>query len=250
MPHTRLFAPGRQAETTASRRIFDPRSASRRARSPNFWPELIELITSHNRTSVCRVHMPDAADSPPRKGSIADMMRKGASDVMSSFSSGAKRSRVAASGDFDDVSEAGAATPASGAGPKSDPATATTRRKGGGIVQRAVQFLSPKTSKAQARSASRGGGGREAGRRRRGGRARARPRRRARCSPRSTRRGRADAGSPVPRGGDGRRHAPRARAAGRRRARRARPDRTTPRSARPRGGRTPRRRRARAWRTW
>ena len=54
--------------------------------------------------------MPDAADSPPRKGSIADMMRKGASDVMSSFSSGAKRSRVAASGDFDDVSEAGAAT--------------------------------------------------------------------------------------------------------------------------------------------
>ena len=63
--------------------------------------------------------MPDAADSPPRKGSIADMMRKGASDVMSSFSSGAKRSRVAASGDFDDVSEAGA---------KPEPATAERPR--------------------------------------------------------------------------------------------------------------------------
>ena len=69
------------------------------------WPAVkVALATTGWRA------MPDAADSPPRKGSIADMMRKGASDVMSSFSSGAKRSRVAASGDFDDVSEAGAAT--------------------------------------------------------------------------------------------------------------------------------------------
>ena len=101
--------------------------------------------------------MPDAAESPPRKGSIANMMRKGASDVMSSFSSGTKRSRVAASGDFDDVSEAGAATPADGAGAaaKPEPATAARPRKGGGgIVQRAVQFLSPKASKAQARTVS------------------------------------------------------------------------------------------------